>query len=282
MSGRVAHAELEPADPEHVSPRERAVRLGEGLGPHPERRGLLGGVVVEDPIGGMEIHGRARVGLEARHAEHVVHVRVGDPDAHRRDAGGRQLVRDQPCFLPGVDDRAFPARLVDHQVAVLGEPAVRDGDDLHDATPALAFSRCAARYFSTAIAAVVASPTAVVIWRVSWLRTSPAANSPGIEVIMRSSVMKYPPASCLKWPSTSPEFGVKPMKTNTPPTNSWWRSPVTVSSSSRWSTPLSLPLISTTRLFQMTSIFGFANARSCRIFEARSASRRWTMYTLLA
>ena len=32
-----------------------------------------------------------------------------------------------------------------------------------------------ATYFSTAIAAVVASPTAVVIWRVSCCRRSPAA-----------------------------------------------------------------------------------------------------------
>lgn len=46
-----------------------------------------------------------------------------------------------------------------------------------------------ARYFSTAMAAVVASPTAVVTCRVTWTRTSPAANSPGIEVIIRSSVI---------------------------------------------------------------------------------------------
>jgi hypothetical protein len=32
--------------------------------------------------------------------------------------------------------------------------------------------------FSAAIAAVVASPTAVVTWRVSWARTSPAAKKP--------------------------------------------------------------------------------------------------------
>src|SRR5207244_3134669 len=167
------------------------------------------------------------------HAEHVVHVRVGDPDAHRRGAGGRQLVRDQPRFFPRVDDRAFAGGLVDHQVAVFREPAVRDGDDLHDATPALAFSRSAARYFSTAIAAVVASPTAVVIWRVSWLRTSPAANRPGIEVIMRSSVMKYPAASCCACPSTSPELGLNPTKMNIPPTARVARPPVAVSSRTR-------------------------------------------------
>ena len=35
------------------------------------------------------------------------------------------------------------------------------------------------------------------------------------------------------------------------------------------------PMISATSLFQMNSIFSFANARSCMIFDARSSSRRW-------
>src|SRR5207245_3353704 len=136
-------------------------------------------------------------------------------------------------FRPGVDDRARAARLVHDDVAVLGELAVGDRNDLHDAIDARSFSRSAARYFAPAIAAVVASPTAVVIWRVSWLRTSPAANSPGIEVIIRSSVTRYPPASCFTCPSTSPVLGLKPMKMNTPPIWSVERSPVTVSSSTR-------------------------------------------------
>ncbi len=52
------------------------------------------------------------------------------------------------------------------------------------------------RYFSTAIAAVVASPTAVVTCRVSCTRRSPAANRPGIDVSIRSLVMTYPAGSC--------------------------------------------------------------------------------------
>src|ERR1051325_167607 len=54
------------------------------------------------------------------------------------------------------------------------------------AAPATALLFRSVRYFSTAIAAVVASPTAVVTWRVSWARRSPAAKSPGMEVIIRS------------------------------------------------------------------------------------------------
>ena len=37
----------------------------------------------------------------------------------------------------------------------------------------------------------------------------------------------------------------------------------------------SSPRMSTTSLFQTNSIFSFANARSCMIFEARSESLRW-------
>ena len=37
--------------------------------------------------------------------------------------------------------------------------------------------------------------------------------------------------------------------------------------------------MSTTSVFQMNSIFSFAKARSCMIFEARSESLRWMTYT---
>src|SRR4029077_12821137 len=211
-----------------------------------------------------------------------IDVGVGQPDGHGVHTCRGHLVGDQAGLLARVDDGAFAAGVIDDEVAVFDELPVGDGDHLHDATPAFSRSRTAVRYFSIAIAAVVASAPAVVIGGVSWLATPPAANKPGIEVIIRSSVMKYPPASCCACPSTSPELGWKPTKMNTPPTARVARAPVAVSSSTRWSVPRSVPLISTTRLFQTISILGFANARSWMIFDARSRSRRWTMYTLVA
>ena len=35
-------------------------------------------------------------------------------------------------------------------------------------------------------------------------------------------------------------------------------------------------------MFHTNSIFGFRCARSCMIFEARSSSRRWSTFTLVA
>src|SRR4029077_14297049 len=97
--------------------------------------------------------------------------------------------------------------LVDHQVTVLDELPAGDLDDVHAGTLAWV-SRQDARYFSTAIAAVVASPTAVVTCRVICARTSPAAKRPGMDVIMRSSVSRYPPASCLACPATRLVLGL--------------------------------------------------------------------------
>ena len=86
--------------------------------------------------------------------------------------------------------------------AVLLEGPDDEGGDLHQTWTEVALtsigggtgSGCpffrAVRYFSTPMAAVVASPTAVVTWRVSCARTSPAANSPGTEVCMFASVMR--------------------------------------------------------------------------------------------
>src|SRR6266567_2265217 len=123
-----------------------------------------------------------RIGLEPRDAQHVVDVRVREPDPDRPHGFGLELVRDQARVLAGVDDRALGRRFVDHEVAVLDELAVRDLHDPHSGTAWRAWrtnggsSRSAARYFSTAIAAVVAS--------------SPAAKRPGMDVIIRSSVTK--------------------------------------------------------------------------------------------
>ena len=44
----------------------------------------------------------------------------------------------------------------------------------------------------------------------------------------------------------------------------------------------SVPRISSTTRFSAHATFGFRCARSCMILEARSASRRWTIVTLLA
>src|SRR2546430_8873149 len=233
MARGVAHVELERAHPQQVAVGERAIGRGERSGAHAEGTRLLRHVVVQQPVARVEVHGRAGVGLEPGNAEHVVDVSMSQPNRHGFHARIRNLVGDQARLLARIDDGAFAAGFIDDEIAVFDELAVRDRHDFHEAVPAFSRSRKAARYFSTAIAAVVASPTAVVIWRVSWLRTSPATNSPGIEVIIRSSVMKYPPASCLACPSTSPELGLKPTKMNTPPTARVTRPPVAVSSRTR-------------------------------------------------
>src|SRR5262245_35275591 len=117
-------------------------------------------------------------------------MRVRERDADGLGAACLDLVQDQPGFFTRIHDGALARLLVHHEVAVLGEHAVRNRDDRHFLPLPSPCSRSALRYFSTAIAAVVASPTAVVIWRVTWLRTSPAANKPAMDVIIRASVIR--------------------------------------------------------------------------------------------
>src|SRR5207244_10778808 len=105
--------------------------LFRSLGAHAERQRLLADVIVEYAVRGMHVHGRLRVRLETGNAEHVIDMRVRQPDSDRLDPGGRKLVRDQAGFLARVNDRTRVAGLVDHKVAVLGELAVRDLDHAH-------------------------------------------------------------------------------------------------------------------------------------------------------
>src|SRR5207247_1228469 len=79
----------------------------------------------------IEIDRGPGLGLEPRHAEHEVDVRMGEPDPDRTDALGRQLVGDQPRFLAGVDDGILGRRFIDHEVAVLYELVVGYRYDAH-------------------------------------------------------------------------------------------------------------------------------------------------------
>src|SRR2546430_14131370 len=88
---------------------------------------------------------------------------VRDPDRGGARARAGDLVENAARLLARIDDGAFGRRLVDNEIGVLDERAVGNLNDSHEPTAAFSFSRNAARYFSTAIAAGVASPTAVVI-----------------------------------------------------------------------------------------------------------------------
>ena len=92
---------------------------------------------------------------------------VREPDGHRPRAGLLDLVKDQARFFPGIHNRALARLLVHDHVRVFGKHAVWDLDDHCFGLPSRCCSRSDLRYFSTAIAAVVASPTAVVICRVT-------------------------------------------------------------------------------------------------------------------
>src|SRR5712671_5380742 len=249
----------------------------------PEPLRLVRHRVIERPVSGMKPHRDAGFGYDFRHAEDMIEMGVREPNRDGLRACGLHLMQDQAGLFAGIDDRALAGLLVDDEIAVLGERSVGNLNDFHFCPlPSPCCSRSALRYFSTAIAAVVASPTAVVICRVTWLRTSPAANRPAIDVIMRLSVIRYPPASWSTWPSTSCVLGLNPAKMKTPPTSRFDRSPVALSSRTACVTPFVFPTISGTTVLRMTSIFGFVKARSWSSLEARNSSRRCTRCTLLA
>ena len=84
-------------------------------------------------------------------------------------------------------------------------------------------------------------------------------------------------------PRKSSVFGLWPMATNTPWAGYSVTSPVFwFSRRTAWTPPSREPRTSVTTLFHCQAILALAKARSCMIFEARSASRRWTTVTLLA
>jgi hypothetical protein len=130
--------------------------------------------------------------VDLRDAEDVVEVSMGEPDPADPPPALLRRGQEERRLFTGINQDGVGTGRIEDQIAVLGELAIGQADDAQrsgQAAVSAAASR-ALRNFSTAMAAVVASPTAVVTCRVSWARKSPAAKSPGIEVIMRSSVIR--------------------------------------------------------------------------------------------
>src|SRR4051812_8990741 len=113
------------------------------------------------------------------------------PDGLEVGAGFFDHLREYRRLVTRIDEDRAPTFFIHHQVGVFGKWADGAKVDLHalyPPAPSIAppgvpsFNNL--RYFSAAIAAVVASPTAVVTWRVSCDRRSPAANNPRMLVCM--------------------------------------------------------------------------------------------------
>ena len=134
MPGGVTHGERELPYANHVAVRELPVGRRQRIRLHAERPRLLDHVIVQEPVRRMQVHGRAGLLAQVGHADDVVDVRVREPDRRGADAQRRELVRDQPGALAGIDDGAGSTGLVHHEVAVLGKAAVRDGDDVVEPT----------------------------------------------------------------------------------------------------------------------------------------------------
>ncbi len=174
--------------------RQPAIGLGQRIQPDPEPLRLALRILVQQSILGMQQNRHVVPCANCGNSEHVIDVGVGEPDGLESPGPGAKLRQEHGRLLARVHDDRLAGPGVGHQVAVLGELAVGQRDDIEavwqhaHAWTAIPWALRSVRYFSTAIAAVVASPTAVVTWRVSWTRRSPAANSPGMLVCIRSSV----------------------------------------------------------------------------------------------
>ena len=170
MSRRVSHADLHRPHLQPLAVGQLVVRRRGCAEPQTQPLALLREPLIERPVGGMQINRGPRRGGDLGDAEDVVEVRMGEPD--RRDAAlpPRGLQQEARRLLAGIDQDRVRGRGIVNQVTVLGELSVGDRDDFEagvQAASAAPRDLRSVRYFSTAIAAVVASPTAVVTWRVS-------------------------------------------------------------------------------------------------------------------
>ena len=130
MSRRVAHQDGGFAQPELLPMLKLVWRRGLPREPQPEPETLLGQLVVQRAIGGMQMNRRARGPMNLRDPEDVIEMRVGEPDRGDPPAafggGGEKAVH----LLARVDQDRLRSLGRGQQIAVLRELAVRDREDV--------------------------------------------------------------------------------------------------------------------------------------------------------
>src|SRR5687768_16528978 len=150
----------------------------------------------------MQVDGHVPPPLHGCNRADVIHVCVCHPDRDDITAHPLDFGHEPVAIAARIDNSRCAATRIGYDVGVLLKWPEYERNDNHDEYPPVpmiigsaAPLRSDVRYFSTVIAAVVASPAAVVTWRVSCARRSPAAKRPGIEVCMLASVRMYPMSS---------------------------------------------------------------------------------------
>ena len=156
------------------------------------RRSLEGAGLEHPYISLVQVNGNVEVLAQGLHRADMVEMRMRQPDCTESGTGLLHTGDQSISIISRVHHRRFTAVAIDDEPGVLLKGTGLEPDDLERriAHAGSVASRRAERNFSAAMAAVVASPTAVVTCRVSCTRTSPAAYSPGIEVAMFVSVRR--------------------------------------------------------------------------------------------
>lgn len=169
MPWRVHHGERQSAEPETLTLEKPLTRHFITLEREPIRGGLKRPGLEHRDIGLVKVHGDVEVLAQRLHGTNVIEVGVRQPDGPQSDPD-LFYSGDQPnCVIARIDQRRVEALAIPHEVRVFLKRAGLERDDLERwrGHADNAASRRAARNFSAAMAAVVASPTAVVTCRVS-------------------------------------------------------------------------------------------------------------------
>jgi hypothetical protein len=167
----MAHLDRDGPDLEALAVGELDIWAGRTTERESYPETLLRQLVVEPAIRRMEVDRGGSRSPDCGYAKDVIEVSVGEPDGANAPAVPDRRSEELVCLLARVDQDGIGRFGVEYQVAVLRELAIGNRNDVEAECRQAASTATRAlrsvRYFSTAIAAVVASPTAVVTCRVS-------------------------------------------------------------------------------------------------------------------
>ena len=129
------HVERQAADGEPVAIGQPMIWRGRGRRPNAQPGALLRRGVVERAVGGMQVDRHPRLGDDALHSQDMIEMGVGEPDGSQGQALGIDPAEKEVGCFTGIDDDRVPGAGVRQDVAVLGEGAVGETDDLNPVPP---------------------------------------------------------------------------------------------------------------------------------------------------
>jgi CheY-like chemotaxis protein len=121
VSGRVVRADGEVAEPKDLAGRVERVHGRRWIDAQPEHQAVLNGILIQEQVVAVQVHGHVQGARGGADAAHMVHVAVGQQNAGHGDPPPSDELEEPLHFVPRIDQHALERPRTGEDESILEE-----------------------------------------------------------------------------------------------------------------------------------------------------------------